>query len=145
MCICSMGTTGIPHVRCELGLSQKGRNGWGKGRGRRGGSFLPDFQIALILVYSYNVGANSLAIEVGGLFCHLIQSCRKCQKMGSSCLASECWGGGLFCPTFRYHQFDHVFRWWMKCVQLCVKICLEKFTLHDLVGGGGSGPIYINF
>ena len=40
--------------------------------------------------------------------------------------------GGLFCPTFRYHQFDHGFQWCMKCVQSCMKKCLKKFTLHDL-------------
>ena len=70
----------------------------------------------------------------GMLCCHLIQSCRKCQKMASSCLASTGGGGGgvLFCPTFRYHQFDDAFQWCMKCVQSCVKIFLEKFMSRDL-------------
>ena len=61
------------------------------------------------------------------------------------------WSGGgmLFYPTFRYHQFEHGFQWCMKCVQSCVKICLEKLTSHDLTsvetwGWRAFQPIWTN-
>ena len=61
-------------------------------------------------------------------------------------------GGGLFCPTFRYHQFDHGFQWCMTRVQSHVKICLEKFTSCDLTnvetflrGEGEGGGLFSRF
>ena len=45
MRICSIGTMGIPHVRHESGLSQKGSHKEGGG----GGAFLPNFQECLFL------------------------------------------------------------------------------------------------